>query len=136
MINVLVVEDDPDMRHLLRRVLDAAGGIEVVGEAKNGSQALALVQSLRPDVVIMDVFMPEMDGLEAMEQLHELCEEPARVLICSVVATPGLVKDAWRKGARGYVLKQMVLDELVDAIVAVSQDRHYFSAGIGRLPDQ
>jgi DNA-binding NarL/FixJ family response regulator len=136
MINVLVVEDDPDMRRFLRRVLDAADGIHLVGEAEDGEKALPLVRQLRPDVVVMDIFMPEMDGLEAMEQLHELCEEPARVLVCSAVATPGLVKDAWRKGARGYVLKQAMMDELIDAILAVSQDRHYFSAGTGHPLDR
>jgi DNA-binding NarL/FixJ family response regulator len=130
MIRVLLVEDHPLIRRLLRRLLETAEDIRVVGEAENGSYSLDLVQALKPDVVVMDIFMPEMDGLRALERLHQLHELRTRVLICSMFATRDLVARALRKGALGYLLKETVAQELVDAVVAVSKGRPYLGAGI------
>ena len=129
MIKVLLVEDHPHVRRATRRLLNAAAGILVVGEAENGRQALSLVAELHPDVVVMDVVMPEMDGLEVTAQL---CQSPGlqpRVLIYTLYATTLLVADALAKGAAGFVAKRTAAQELVDAVVAVSQGRRYLGAG-------
>jgi DNA-binding NarL/FixJ family response regulator len=128
MITVVLVEVHPLVRRAARRFLNAAPGIRVVGEAEDGRQALVLVPELQPDVVVMDVVMPDMDGLEVAAQLCHSQGLQIRVLIYSLYATPRLVGAALRKGASGYVLKYSAAQELVDAVVTVSQGRRYLSA--------
>jgi DNA-binding NarL/FixJ family response regulator len=128
-IRVILVEDHPLVRRAARRLLDAARNIRVVGEAENGHQALPLVSQLQPDVVVVDIAMPGMDGLELTEHLCRLQEFRPRVLVYSLYVAPDVVADALRKGAAGYVAKHAAAQELVAAVIAVSQGRRYLSAG-------
>jgi DNA-binding NarL/FixJ family response regulator len=133
MIRVVLVDDNDKARTAIRRLLDDAEGIQVVGEAENGVACLAVVQDLKPDVVIMDVLMPEMDGLEATERLQALAGRQPHVVICSTYATGGLVEEAFAKGAAGYLVKLAAPVELPGAIVAVHQGERFLSAAISHL---
>ncbi len=118
-IRVLLVDDHPVVRVGLRALLESEPDMVVVGEAGNGVQGLALAQELRPDVVIMDISMPEMDGLEATRQIRATCSD-VQVLILTVHAQERYLFPVLKAGAAGYVLKSTVDTELVEAIRTVA----------------
>lgn len=114
-IRVLIAEDQTLMRHGLRTILELEDGFEVVGEAANGRQAIEQVLALRPDIVLMDVQMPEQDGVAATAQLGVL-GSPARVIILTTFDYDEYVFDGIKAGARGYLLKDTPASELLAAI--------------------
>lgn len=117
-VRVLLVDDQRLMREGLRTLLDLEPDIEVVGEAGNGAEGLAAYLSLRPDVALMDVRMPIMDGVEATRRI--LAAEPAaRVIILTTFDDDEYVLEGLRAGALGYLLKDVGVAELADAIRAV-----------------
>lgn len=107
-------------------MLDAVDDLEVVGEAADGQEAIALAGDLHPDLVLMDISMPHMDGLQATEAIQDL-RDPPHVLILSMYATPTFVHQALRKGARGYVLKRTLADELLPALYQVYDGERFLS---------
>jgi DNA-binding NarL/FixJ family response regulator len=125
-VRVLVADDEPLVRSGLRLILDAEPGLEVVGEAGDGAQAVQLARSLRPDVVCMDVRMPGVDGLRATELVLRL-PDPPRVLVVTTFEHDGYVLDALTAGASGFLLKRAGADEMVQAVrtVAVGQSLLY-----------
>lgn len=129
MITVVVADDHYLVRQGVRALLDNADGIQVVGEAENGEQALQLVEELTPDVVVMDISMPEMDGIKATEKIQAL-KKPTRVVILSMYANMDLVEQALKKGATGYLLKRSTTAELVKAVEAAKEGRRFLSAAI------
>lgn len=112
---VLLVDDHAVVRGGLRYFLNSVGDIEVVGEAINGAQALAMVAELVPDVVMMDMKMPEVDGIAATRQIHQRFPQ-VRVLVLTSFADGGLVQQALGAGAMGYLLKDASGHDLVAAI--------------------
>ena len=130
MIRVVVADDHYLVRQGVRALLDNAEGIEVIGEAENGEQALQLVSELRPDVVVMDISMPEMDGIRATEKIQQLKNGRTRVVILSMYANIDLVEQALKKGATGYLLKRSTTTELVKAVVAARCWQRFLSAAI------
>jgi DNA-binding NarL/FixJ family response regulator len=130
MISVVVADDHYLVRQGVRALLDNAEGIEVIGEAENGEQALQLVQELKPDVVVMDISMPEMDGIKATEKIQALENGHTRVVILSMYANIDLVEQALKKGATGYLLKRSTTTELVKAVVAAKEGKRFLSAAI------
>ena len=115
-IKVLITDDHPVVRKGLSAFLAAkAAGIEVVGEAVNGKEALERTKELNPDVILMDLLMPEMDGIEAIKQIKAEVPE-ARILVMTSFATDEMVFPAIKAGALGYLLKDSDPDELVNAI--------------------
>ncbi|HRF48215.1 MAG TPA: response regulator transcription factor [Anaerolineales bacterium] len=118
-IRILLVDDHRVVRLGLRTLLETEPDMEIVGEAGNGVEAVAAVQALRPDVVIMDISMPEMDGLEATRRIRTL-EQPPAILILTVHAQERYLFPVLKAGGSGYVLKSTVDTELVDAIRAVA----------------
>jgi DNA-binding NarL/FixJ family response regulator len=116
---VLVVDDQALMRTGFRMILDTADGIEVVGEAENGIRALAEAERCRPDVVLMDIRMPELDGVEATRRLVER-DSTARVLILTTFDLDDYVFAAIRAGAAGFLLKDTPPEQLIEAIRIVS----------------
>jgi CheY-like chemotaxis protein len=102
-LKILVVDDTKFMRNMLSDILKQFG-YEVAGEAENGRQAVQRFEELRPDVVFLDITMPEMDGLEAMKEIRRI-EPNAVVLICSAMSQQDLISDALKAGANGYVMK-------------------------------
>ncbi len=123
-IRILVADDHGVVRAGLRALLNVEGDLEVVGEAESGQEVLARAQALRPDVVLLDISMPGLDGLQALRQLHELSPRP-RVLVLTVHEDEGLLRESIRAGAAGYIVKRAVATELVDAIRAVCRGQVY-----------
>lgn len=117
-IRVLLVDDHQVVRRGLRTFLEVQGDIEVVGEAGDGSEGVARAMELRPDVILMDVKMPGMDGIEALRQLRD-AGNPARVLIVTSFTEQRTVVPALRAGAAGYVYKDVDPVALADAIRSV-----------------
>jgi DNA-binding NarL/FixJ family response regulator len=117
-IRVLVVDDHPVVRQGLRSFLDVQPDITVVGEAADGAACVAAAEELRPDVVLLDLRMPDADGLAALRGLREH-ENPARVLVITSFTDPAAVAPAVRAGAAGYVYKDVDPPALAAAIRAV-----------------
>jgi two-component system response regulator NreC len=116
---LLLVDDHRVVRLGLSALLQSEPDMEVVGEASNGLEAVALVQELKPDVVIMDISMPEMDGLEATRRIKGTCD--CQVLILTVHAQERYLFPVLKAGAAGYVLKSTVDEELIEAIRTVAR---------------
>ncbi len=119
-LRVLLVDDHPVVRLGLRALLDSEPDMEVVGEAGNGAEAVSRTHELKPDIVIMDISMPEMDGLEATRRIRAL-DPDTHVLILTVHAQERYLFPVLKAGAAGYVLKSTVDTELVNAIRVVAQ---------------
>ena len=117
-IRVLVVDDHQVVRRGLRTFLEIQEDIEVVGEAADGAEGVARAEELRPDIVLMDVKMPGMDGIEALRQLRQL-DNPARVLVVTSFTEQRTVVPALRAGAAGYVYKDVDPDALAGAIRSI-----------------
>jgi len=134
-ITVLLAEDHEIVREGLRTLLQAEGDIAVVGEAETGRQAVALARKLRPAVVVMDIAMPRLNGLEATRQI--LKAVPAtRVLILSAHSDDAYVEQVIAMGAAGYLIKQTSARVLSRAIREVHAGRAYFSPAIAKRLDQ
>lgn len=128
-IRVLIADDHQLFRDGLRALLLSADDMEVVGEASNGKEAVQLASESGPDVVLMDLQMPELDGIEATRALSEANPE-VNVLMVTMFEDDQSVFAAMRAGARGYVLKGAKHDEMLRAIRAVGSDEAIFSPGI------
>ena len=123
-IKVFLADDHAVVREGLRFILEAQGDIVVVGEATNGRQAVQKVQQLNPDVVVMDIAMPELNGIEATYQIRETCPS-TEVVILSMYSTSEQIFQALQAGARGYVLKESAGEEIVKAVRVVHGGRRY-----------
>ncbi len=126
---VLLVDDHPLVREGLRARLAETPGIQVVGEAGDAEQAFARVGMLRPDLVLMDVGMKQVNGIELTARLREKHPE-LRVLMLSMYDNPEYVHRALAAGAMGYVLKEAPSDEIVEAILAVADGRTFLGSGL------
>ncbi|MBD0268822.1 MAG: response regulator transcription factor [Cyanobacteria bacterium Co-bin8] len=129
-IRLLLVDDQIIIRQGLRSLLEAKPDLEVVGEAADGMQAIAQVEALRPDVVLMDLRMPGMDGVAATRAICQQFSE-TRVLVLTTFDDDEDVAQAMRAGARGYLLKDTHSDDLAEAIRAI--DKGYTQMGPGLL---
>ena len=128
-LRILLAEDHKVMREGLRMVLAREPNMEVVGEANNGAEAITLTEQLRPDIVVMDVSMPEINGLKATEALGASSPE-TKILILTRHGDPSYVQRLLRAGANGYVLKQSAAEELVRAIRRVVAGQKYLDPAV------
>jgi two-component system, NarL family, response regulator LiaR len=119
-VRILIVDDHAIVREGLRTLLTEEPGLEVVGEASDGSEAVAAATAANPDVVLMDLVMPSVDGIEATRRLRQ-AELPCRVIVLTSFADDRRVRDALQAGAIGYLLKDVLRPELVQAIRAAAQ---------------
>lgn len=117
---VLLVDDEPTLRSLLRLLLDRTGRYEVVGEAGDGQEALERASAVSPDLVLIDLSMPRMDGLEALPHLRRLVPD-AHLVVLSGFATHAAADTARRAGAHGYLQKGLTPAELLEALDSVIQ---------------
>ena len=118
-ITVLIVDDHEVVRRGLRSFLESQGDIEVVGEAADGAQAIEKVQDLLPDVVLMDLVMPGMDGIDAIRKVSQVCPS-SRVLVLTSFSEDDKVFPAIKAGANGYLLKDVAVEDLARAIRSVA----------------
>ncbi len=128
-LRVIIADDHAVVRQGIRSVLEEVEGLEVVAEAGDGNEVLALVEEHEPDVVVLDVTMPGKTGLEVAKELRD-AGRAVRVLILSMHDDPEYVLQAVRAGADGYVLKDVAPAELREAVRAVHEGREYFSARV------
>jgi DNA-binding NarL/FixJ family response regulator len=134
-IRILLVDDQALLRAGFRMILDAEPEMEVVGEAGDGREAVDLVRSLRPDVVLMDIRMPELDGLEASRRILSggvVDGDPPRILMLTTFDLDEYIYDALRAGASGFLLKDTPPEQLVEAINVVAQGDALLSPSITR----
>ncbi|MEI6875783.1 MAG: response regulator transcription factor [Spirochaetota bacterium] len=131
-IKILIVDDQTLFATSLRLVLENSGKdeFEIVGIASNGRHCVEMVESLRPDLVLLDVYMPEMDGVEAAAIVHAKHPE-TKIMMLTTFDDDAYVKNALRSGASGYVLKTIDADELVTCIRAVHKGMVLISSAVG-----
>jgi len=130
-IKVLLADDHTVVRQGLRALLEAESDITIVGEADNGRQALRLALKLMPDVVVIDVAMPQMNGLEATRQIIKELPD-IRVLVLSSYSDDEYVRQVTEAGAAGYLLKQTAAEDLIRAIREASNGNAFFSPAISK----
>ena len=128
-LTVLIADDHAVMRQGLRALLAGDPDIEIVGEAATGREAIDLVAALQPRAVVMDIAMPELNGLEATLRISEKWPD-TRVVVLSMYADAEYLFRAFQAGASGYLLKESAVDEIIAALRAVCSGRRYIGAGI------
>lgn len=128
-IKVLLADDHTIVRDGLRALLESEPDIEIIGSVANGREALLKSLELKPDVVVMDIAMPELNGIDAAEQIR-LGTPKTQVVILSIHSTAEHIYRAFRAGALGYLLKESAGSELIDAIHAVHKGRRYLTQRI------
>ena len=128
---VLIADDHEIVRAGVRNLLES-GGYACCGEASDGREAVKMAEELRPDVAILDVTMPELNGIEAAKQVLKLCPQ-TKVLVFTVHDAEQVVVEIFRTGAHGYVLKSDAGRQLLDAVRCVLGGRHYFSSQISEV---
>jgi len=111
---ILIVDDAAFMRMMIRDIL-TKNGYEVVGEAQDGAQAIEKFKELRPDLITMDITMPEMDGIAALKEIRKL-DSNAKVIMCSAMGQQAMVIDAIQAGAKDFIVKPFQADRVIEAI--------------------
>jgi two-component system nitrate/nitrite response regulator NarL len=135
MIAVLLVDDHISFSKSLRYMLEATEDIQVVATAPNGVEAVVQARTHCPDVVVMDISMPVMDGIEATRQIREICRH-TRVMMLSILDNPEYIQRALEVGATGFVLKDAIGKDLLAAIRALATGRRYFSQKIAEIAEK
>jgi len=129
MPKVIVVDDHAVIRRGVQGILNAFPEWELCGEAENGQEGVKLAETLKPEIVIMDVSMPGLNGLEATRIIHNILPD-TKILLLTLHSSTELVRSAFRAGARGYVLKSDAEHELVRALNVIAGDGTYVSPAI------
>ena len=132
MIRIVVADDHAVMRRGLRLVLEQQADFQVLGEANDGREAMSMVESLLPDVAVLDITMPNLNGIDAARQIS--ARQPGvAIVILSMHADEGYVLRALKAGARGYLLKESPESDFIQAIRAVSAGKAFFSPAVSRM---
>lgn len=132
MIHVVIAEDHLLVRAGIRALLEQSGDIHVMAEASNGQEAVEHTRELKPDVLVMDIMMPRLNGIQAAGQIRDLRLQ-TRILLLSMYSDAGFVHQALQQGVRGYILKSSVSDELLRAVHAVAAGETYLSSVISEI---
>ena len=128
-IHILLADDHAVVRQGFKMILAAQPDMEIVGEAGNGREALDLAGQLQPDVIVMDVAMPELNGIEATRRVADVSPR-SRVLALSMHKDSVYVREILRAGARGYLLKDSISSDLLAAVRAIARGEGYLSPGV------
>ena len=131
-IRVLLAEDHVLVRQGFRRILEDDPGVTVVGEARTGLEAIDQCKELKPDVVVMDLSMPELGGLEATAEILK-ADPQIKILILSMYSNEAYVRKAFELGAKGYILKNAIEVDLTRAVMALAEGQAYFSPGVSHI---
>jgi two-component system, NarL family, response regulator NreC len=131
-ILVLLADDHTLIRAGLRKVVEAEPDLRVIGEANDGREAVALAQTLKPDVVVMDIGMPRLNGIEAARQIRDLSPDTQMVML-SMHSDEGYVLRALKAGAKAYLLKDSAEADLARAIRAAAGGKSFFSPAVGKI---
>ena len=131
-ITVVIADDHPIFRTGLRQVLDSDGGLRVVGEAGNGDEALAVIESVRPDLAVVDIDMPGRDGLDVTRALRDQ-RSATRVILLTLHTDAWFLNNALDAGVHGYVPKESAVTEIAGAIKSVHGGQEYISPVLSRL---
>ncbi|MGD0456186.1 MAG: response regulator transcription factor [Terriglobia bacterium] len=131
-IRVLLAEDHILVRQGFRRILEDDPGISVVGEARTGLEAIDQCKELKPDVVVMDLSMPDLGGLEATAEILK-ADPQIKILILSMYSNEAYVRKAFELGAKGYILKNAIEVDLTRAVMALAEGQAYFSPGVSHI---
>lgn len=126
MVQVVIAEDHHLVRQGIRALFEKTCGFQVIGEAEDGQEAVELVEKLKPDIVIMDIIMPRLNGIQASEKIRTL-NLNTQIIIVSMYSDTTLIRQAFRCGVKGYLVKRSAVDELFLAIQAVLQGNSYIS---------
>ena len=132
MIRIVVSDDHQLVRQSIVSLLDQEKDIEVVGEASNGHETLKLIQQKRPDLALIDIAMPLLNGIETVRRIQML-DIDTRAIILSMHADEGIIRHALKNGACGYLLKSSVVEELMTAIRSAVSGRIFLSPSIARI---
>jgi len=125
-VRILVVDDHPVVRHGLRTLLSSRPEWEIIDEAEDGIEAVEKADRLKPDIILLDVSMPKMDGLEVCRRIRKIVPK-SEVLIVTQHDSPQMMREALAAGARGYVVKSDAARDLLAAVDAVSQHKSFGS---------
>ncbi len=128
-IRILLVDDHELVRSGFRRLLDGRADIEVVGEAENGRRALEMVEELRPDIVVMDVAMPGLNGTDATRKIVKAYFD-TKILALSMHSSHRVISEMFQAGASGYLLKSSALEELLNAVLTVNKGKTYLAPDV------
>ena len=128
----MLAEDHILVRQGFRRILEDDPGIAVVGEARTGLEAIEQCKELKPDVVVMDLSMPELGGLEATAEILK-ADPQVKIVILSMYSNEAYVRKAFELGAKGYILKNAIEVDLTRAVMALAEGQAYFSPGVSHI---
>jgi DNA-binding NarL/FixJ family response regulator len=131
-LKILLADDHAIVRDGLRRLIEAQPGWQVCGEATNGRDAVAMAEKHHPDVAVLDITMPQLNGLEATRQIRKISPE-TEVLIFTGIETEELILSVFDAGARGYLIKTEAREQLVAALTALSQRKPYITSQVGEI---
>jgi DNA-binding NarL/FixJ family response regulator len=131
MIKVVVVDDHTILRQGIKALLDNQEGIEVVGEAKDGREALKIIEETLPDVILMDIAMPGLNGLEATRRIKKKFPK-TKVLVLTMYTNEEYIFQILNAGANGYLVKETAFQDLISAIKAVYRDEAFMSPSISK----
>ncbi len=132
MIRILLCDDHAVIRRGLRLLLDQQEDFEVVGEASDGREAVSLAEALKPDIAVLDITMPNLNGIEAARQISAK-QLGTAIVVLSMHADESFVLKALKAGARGYVLKEAPESELIKAVRALAEGKSFFSPAVSRM---
>jgi len=131
-LRILIADDHEVVRHGLCRLLQAHEGWQICGEAKDGREAVQMAKDLKPDVVILDVGMPNLNGLAATRQLMQH-DANLKVIVLTITDTDQVIREALDAGARGFVLKSDAARDLVSAVEALQRNRMFFTSRVNDM---
>jgi DNA-binding NarL/FixJ family response regulator len=135
MIHIVIAEDHLMVRAGIRALLEKTGEMVIDGEASNGQEALELTEKLKPNVLVMDIMMPRLNGIQAAVRLRAM-KVPTSILLLSMYSDGGLVHQALQSGVKGYILKSSVSDELIWAVRAAARGETYLSPSIASIVEE
>ncbi len=128
-IRILVVDDFEPWRTVIRRILGRRNCVQIVGEACDGLEAVQKARNLKPDLILLDIAMPRLNGVEAARQIREVVAD-SKILFVSQECSPEIAQETVKEGAQGYVIKSRAETDLLRAIEAVTEGKPFFSLGL------